>query len=270
MRSLPRTRRASSLQGGKSPTKNSAADNYLGLVLVDVATGKVMNQQEQHANTHTFKTITWNLKTSRKAKYRLELRDGKSNTGWAHLELQDVRITHTPCNVMQNLGGSGCTAKKKCSECRGDCDSDKDCQTGLKCHQRNNKMKVPGCKSGGKGDANTYDFCYRPQSEATLSARARGAPSRGTRMPARLHETNTPTALCTPKAHPDPAAPVPRPSQTSCSTRAAPAARPRRSADCARATATATRTARRACAATSVTARRRLWAATKAAAPRTT
>jgi len=153
------------MQGGKSPTKNSGAGNYLGLVLVDVATGKVMNQQEQHANTHTFKTITWNLKTSRKAKYRLELRDGKSNTGWAHLELQDVRITHTPCNVMQNLGGSGCTAKKKCSECRGDCDSDKDCQTGLKCHQRNNKMKVPGCKSGGKGDANTYDFCYRPQNE---------------------------------------------------------------------------------------------------------
>jgi hypothetical protein len=64
--------------------------------------------------------------------------------------------------VKINLGGSGCTRAKQCGACQGDCDRDTDCKGGLKCWQRNNKVAAHGCKSGGKGDVNTYDYCYSP------------------------------------------------------------------------------------------------------------
>ena len=91
------------LQGGVSPTKNAAASTYLGIVLVDEAGGKVVKQQEQHANTHTFKAYTWNL-NNLNGKYHIELRDGKANSGWAHLELQSVIVASTSC-------GGSCTLK---------------------------------------------------------------------------------------------------------------------------------------------------------------
>jgi len=53
-------------------------------------------------------------------------------------------------------------SSKKGQECEGDCDNDDQCATGLKCFQRNNGEKVPGCKKGGKGDRSDYDYCYDP------------------------------------------------------------------------------------------------------------
>ena len=38
-------------------------------------------------------------------------------------------------------------------ECQGDCDSNKDCASGLKCFQRNGYQKVPGCVGRGKRGA---------------------------------------------------------------------------------------------------------------------
>lgn len=60
---------------------------------------------------------------------------------------------------LQNKGPSGCTQSSKCRECYGDCDSDKDCETGLKCYQRSHGEAVPGCGTGGPDN---YDFCYDP------------------------------------------------------------------------------------------------------------
>jgi len=63
---------------------------------------------------------------------------------------------------LHNWGGSGCTPSKKCDTCQGDCDSDRDCKTGLKCFQRSNKKVVTGCKKGGVGDKNAHDYCFNP------------------------------------------------------------------------------------------------------------
>ena len=43
--------------------------------------------------------------------------------------------------------------------CEGDCDSDSQCISGLKCFQRNGYEKIPGCSgSGTRG----WDYCYNP------------------------------------------------------------------------------------------------------------
>merc|ERR1740130_744550 len=57
-----------------------------------------------------------------------------------------------------NLGPSGCTASKPCEACQGDCDSDNDCNSGLKCYQRSKYDQVPGCAAGPKGPSG-YDYC---------------------------------------------------------------------------------------------------------------
>jgi len=61
--------------------------------------------------------------------------------------------------VLLNLGGSAHTLGKL-NKCQGDCDSNKDCASGLKCFQRNGRTAVPGCKAGGSGDVSGYDYCY--------------------------------------------------------------------------------------------------------------
>nr|CAA67702.1 alpha 2 frustulin [Cylindrotheca fusiformis] len=42
--------------------------------------------------------------------------------------------------------------------CEGDCDRDVDCQSGLKCFQRDGGESVPGC-SGGSSDHSRTDYC---------------------------------------------------------------------------------------------------------------
>ena len=43
--------------------------------------------------------------------------------------------------------------------CEGDCDSDSQCISGLKCFQRNGYEKIPGCSGSGKSG---WDYCYNP------------------------------------------------------------------------------------------------------------
>ena len=58
----------------------------------------------------------------------------------------------------------GDKASPKLNECEGDCDSDRDCASGLKCFQRNSSSSiVPGCMPGGKGDIGDHDYCYNPK-----------------------------------------------------------------------------------------------------------
>eukprot|EP00980_Cylindrotheca_fusiformis_P000758 scaffold175_cov153-Cylindrotheca_fusiformis.AAC.10 len=42
--------------------------------------------------------------------------------------------------------------------CEGDCDRDVDCESGLKCYQRDANESVPGC-SGGSSDHSRTDYC---------------------------------------------------------------------------------------------------------------
>ena len=54
-------------------------------------------------------------------------------------------------------GANGCGAGK-CDVCQGDCDSDADCKSGLRCFQRNGLTPVPGCSGDG---AAFFDYCVK-------------------------------------------------------------------------------------------------------------
>ena len=43
--------------------------------------------------------------------------------------------------------------------CEGDCDSDSECQPGLKCLQRDGLEEIPGCSPAGEGSSG-WDYCY--------------------------------------------------------------------------------------------------------------
>jgi hypothetical protein len=77
--------------------------------------------------------------------------------------LSECNDTHSV--PLLNLGDSGCTASAPCEACQGDCDSDDDCNSGLKCFQRNGYEQVPGCAAGGDHDVSEYDYCSEYDSE---------------------------------------------------------------------------------------------------------
>lgn len=49
---------------------------------------------------------------------------------------------------------------KNLPACFGECDSDGQCLPGLKCFQRDNGEKIPGCRGSGSG--RDWDYCYDP------------------------------------------------------------------------------------------------------------
>ncbi len=58
---------------------------------------------------------------------------------------------------------NGCNDVEKCHKCAGDCETDEDCKSGLKCFQRSASTSlVPGCASGGDGDFPKSDYCFDP------------------------------------------------------------------------------------------------------------
>lgn len=59
---------------------------------------------------------------------------------------------------LKNLGAEPPTPLQRC---QGDCDTDSDCASGLKCFQRNGGEAVPGCD--GK-DGSRTDYCYSTSS----------------------------------------------------------------------------------------------------------
>ena len=67
------------------------------------------------------------------------------------------------------VGDSYCTKNNKCKVGEGDCDRDSDCQSGLKCGQRNNREGLPGLfgfekfeGKNGKDKEGDGDYCYDP------------------------------------------------------------------------------------------------------------
>lgn len=53
------------------------------------------------------------------------------------------------------LGGDYCK-DYKCRKCQGDCDSDSQCEGGLKCFQRDGREKVPGCSGSTHDDLSKF------------------------------------------------------------------------------------------------------------------
>jgi hypothetical protein len=66
---------------------------------------------------------------------------------------------------LRYLGRDACTADSPCGACHGDCDTNEDCNNGLKCFQRErgDSTQVPGCAVGGAGDIPGADYCYDPK-----------------------------------------------------------------------------------------------------------
>jgi len=72
-----------------------------------------------------------------------------------------TEVAVVPTKSLDNKGASGCNVVQ-CDACQGDCDRDSHCSGNLICWQRTGKTPVPGCLSGGSGDANNYDYCVQP------------------------------------------------------------------------------------------------------------
>jgi len=62
-------------------------------------------------------------------------------------------------STILNLRSGECSVSLPCVKCQGDCDSDSECKSGLKCFQRsaNSTQAVPGCSGSGSPGR---DYCY--------------------------------------------------------------------------------------------------------------
>lgn len=76
----------------------------------------------------------------------------------------------------------------ECGECQGDCDSDAQCQPGLRCFFRSDTRAIPGCKGEG---IRAKDYCYDPTFVAT-SQRNPTAPPPTPRPPTQRPPTARP------------------------------------------------------------------------------
>jgi len=84
--------------------------------------------------------------------------------------------TRYPTDLPEGFAGNSNTLKSfglsahhfgTLGECKGDCDYDRHCATGLKCFRRNTPGTITGCEGVSKLD---HDYCYDPKkSEAYLA-----------------------------------------------------------------------------------------------------
>ena len=58
------------------------------------------------------------------------------------------------------LSGPNNGRARNLQACIGECDSDAQCATDLKCYQREHGEHIPGCS--GKGGGKNWDYCYDP------------------------------------------------------------------------------------------------------------
>ena len=61
-----------------------------------------------------------------------------------------------PPNYLVNIDNLGADQYRLCE---GDCDTDSDCISNLRCFQRSDKTAVPGCDGTG---ITGNDYCYNP------------------------------------------------------------------------------------------------------------
>jgi hypothetical protein len=98
---------------------------------------------------------------------------GKLGAEQRELQEQDEpEQQHRQLLSLKNLGAEPPTPLQRCE---GDCDSDSDCASGLKCLQRNGGEKVPGCNGN---DNSRTDYCYASSSGAPSGP----APSPGKKL----------------------------------------------------------------------------------------
>ena len=108
--------------------------------------------------------------------HRCYQRNGKGLvTGCTAGSIADDKVgydfCYDPAKTRTKPGNDGCSSTKRCNTCQGDCDSDADCASGLKCFQRSKTSTlVPGCAKfgthddGKNPDGHATDYCYNPGS----------------------------------------------------------------------------------------------------------
>merc|ERR1739841_128709 len=69
----------------------------------------------------------------------------------------------------RNVNGYGTGGLGKC---QGDCDTDSDCASGLKCWQRSGYTDIPGCTGTGKKD---WDYCVDEKILSSYSLNGKGS-----------------------------------------------------------------------------------------------
>jgi len=67
-------------------------------------------------------------------------------------------LINTVGHVVLSGGNDGSATNLQA--CVGECDADSQCAAGLKCFQRSNGEKIPGCV--GPGSDKGHDYCYDP------------------------------------------------------------------------------------------------------------
>ena len=70
-------------------------------------------------------------------------------------------ITSCSARVEAELSGGNDGAATNLQACRGECDADAQCATGLACYQRSHGEAIPGCH--GDGGGTDWDYCYNPR-----------------------------------------------------------------------------------------------------------
>jgi predicted RND superfamily exporter protein len=97
-------------------------------------------------------------KTSIFAVVSLNITDETDSTDVAFTPSNNYSVAELPPLVNT---GTGCM-ESPCSKCHGNCESDAQCGTGLKCFQRTGSETIPGCAGGVDvvGDVPGTDYCY--------------------------------------------------------------------------------------------------------------
>ena len=94
--------------------------------------------------------------------------------GCSESENPHIHTTNSVCVTPDNLprhavSRTAPVRRNLLSLCRGDCDSDSDCNGNLVCQQRDRGQSVSGCS--GKDLRTTRDYCVRPSSSSGSSGR---------------------------------------------------------------------------------------------------
>jgi len=98
--------------------------------------------------------------------------------------------------LLVDVGNNGLPSRSyPLQKCQGDCDSDKECATGLKCFQRSGTQIVPGCSSSNDAGKSGNDYCTTADEAPTTTTTTTRPPTQEpTREPTTSSSsTNRPT-----------------------------------------------------------------------------
>mmetsp|Transcript_22742 Transcript_22742/g.52610 ORF Transcript_22742/g.52610 Transcript_22742/m.52610 type:complete len:273 (-) Transcript_22742:147-965(-) len=73
------------------------------------------------------------------------------------------------CHVPELTFTGQCSPSRPCGLCEGDCNSDNDCEAGLRCGFRSGTQSILGCQGTG---ISGYDYCYWPSTPFTTVSAA--------------------------------------------------------------------------------------------------